>query len=114
MRNLPLPFNHKKLHSVPYVQLLTFGVERALEDKRFTKEEAIADHPKLATHWDQLTPSILSADEDGRYVIKAEAFLEYVSLVSLQDSRRHAERAYLIALAALSVSILILLARFFI
>ena len=109
-----LPLTDEKLHNVPYVQLLTFAVEQALEDKRFTKEQAISAYPKLAARWEQLAPTILSADEDGTYLIKAEAFLEYVNLVSLQDSRRHAQRAYLIALAALTVSTLILLARFFI
>jgi hypothetical protein len=106
-----LPLDHKKLINVPYIQLLEYGVSRALEDKRFTKEEAITKYPKLAPRWDSLATDLLSRAEDGTYIIKAEMFLQYLSAVSLQDSRYHAQRAHYLALLGLSISIILLILR---
>lgn len=107
-----LPFDHTKLLNVPYIQLLEYAVGKALDDKRFTKEEVCQAHPKVAARFDSLAADILSRDPDGTYIIKAEMFLRYLSLVSIQDSRRHADRAFLTGLIALTVSLVLLVLRF--
>jgi hypothetical protein len=107
-----LPFDHTKLLNVPYIQLLEYAVGKALDDQRFTKEDVCRAYPKVASRFDSLATDILSQDPDGTYIVKAEMFLRYLSLVSIQDSRRHADRAHLTGLVALTISIVLLVLRF--